>query len=122
MNGIVSKSFDSTFREVIRSGKITMVDLNEDPFGEFAWANVRLATYFSESSVQPRLLFGLVSLLTKDRPKPPGSTGIDSHKVGRGKHGKVFFKRTVLSASEAISWYRNAGEQNISTPDRKSVV
>ncbi|MBO6948482.1 MAG: hypothetical protein JJ855_10950 [Rhodospirillales bacterium] len=93
-----------------------MVDLNEDPFGEFAWANVRLATYFSESSVQPRLLFGLVSLLTKDRPKPPGSTGIDSHKVGRGKHGKVFFKRTVLSASEAISWYRNAGEQNISTP------
>jgi hypothetical protein len=88
--------------------------------GEFAsafdWAVVRLATYFPASASQARLLFGSVSLITKDRPRPPTSRGADSHKVGKSKSGKVFFRRTVLSASDAIAWYRNVGAGGITTP------
>lgn len=82
----------------------------------FEWAVVRLATYFPESASQARLLFGSVSLLTKDRPRPSTSRGAESHKVGRGKSGKVFFRRTVLSAGDAIAWYRNVGAGRITTP------
>lgn len=82
----------------------------------FDWAVVRLATYFPASASQARLLFGSVSLLTKDRPRPLASSGSDSHKVGKGKSGKVFFRRTVLSARDAIAWYRSAGATSITTP------
>ena len=82
----------------------------------FDWAVVRLATYFPASASQSRLLFGSVSLLTKERPRPISSIGADSHKVRRGKSGKVFFRRTVLRAHDAIAWYRAAGENGISTP------
>lgn len=82
----------------------------------FDWAVVRLATYFSPSASQARLLFGSVSLLTKDRPRPSTSRGVDSHKVGKGKRGKVFFRRTVLSACDAIAWYRSVGANGITTP------
>ena len=82
----------------------------------FDWAVVRLATYFPASASQARLLFGSVSLLTKNRPRPPTSSGADSHKVGKGKSGKVFFRRVVLSARDAITWYRSAGANGITTP------
>ena len=76
--------------------------------GAFDWAVVRLATYFSASASKARLLFASVSLLTKDRPRPPTSRGSDSYTIGKGKSGKVFFRRTVLSAHDAITWYRSA--------------
>ena len=82
----------------------------------FDWAVVRLATYFPVSASQARLLFGSVSLLTKDRPCPSSSIKTESHKVGKGKSGKVFFRRTVLSAREAIIWYRSVGPGGITTP------
>ncbi len=82
----------------------------------FDWGVVRLATYFPASASQARLLFGSVSLLTKDRPRPQTTRGADSHKVGKGKSGKVFFRRTVLSARDAIAWYRNVGTDGITTP------
>jgi hypothetical protein len=82
----------------------------------FDWAVVRVATYFPASASQARLLFGSVSLLTKDRPRPTNSRGSDSHKVGKGKSGSVFFRRTILSAGDAIAWYRNVGAGGITTP------
>lgn len=82
----------------------------------FDWAVVRLATYFPASAPNARLLFGSVSLLTKDRPRPTTQRGSDSHKVGKGKSGKVFFRCTVLSARDAIAWYRSAGANGITTP------
>lgn len=91
-----------------------------EELGEFAsafdWAVIRLATYFPRSASQARLLFGTVSLLTKDRPRPSTSPGYDSLKVGKGRSGKVFFRRTVLGAREAINWYRDAGANGIRTP------
>ncbi|MBU2859042.1 hypothetical protein HF290_00970 [Acidithiobacillus ferrooxidans] len=87
--------------------------------GEFAsafdWAVVRLATFFPASASQARLLFGSVSLLTRDRPLPPSAQKLDCHKL-KGRNGKVFFKRTVLSARDAIDWYRDAGANDITTP------
>jgi hypothetical protein len=82
----------------------------------FDWAVVRLATYFPASASRARLLFGSVSLLTKDRPRPSTIKGADSHKVGKGKSGKVFFRRTVLSARDAIAWYRTASAGGVTTP------
>ena len=90
---------------------------NEFEFASaFDWAVVRLATYFPASASQARLLFGYVSFLTKDRPRPATQSGFDSHKVGKGKSGKVFFRRTILSARDAIAWYRSAGANGITTP------
>jgi hypothetical protein len=82
----------------------------------FDWAVIRLSTYFPASASQARLLFGSVSLLTKDRPRPSTGKGADSCKVGRGKSGRVFFRRTVLSARDAIAWYRTVGGGGITTP------
>jgi hypothetical protein len=73
-------------------------------------------SYFPASASQARLLFGSVSLLTKDRPRPLTNSRADSHKVGKGKSGKVFFRRAVLSARDAIAWYRSAGANGITTP------
>ncbi|WP_155623536.1 VPA1262 family N-terminal domain-containing protein [Burkholderia vietnamiensis] len=36
--------------------------------------------------------------------------------MARGKSGKLFFRRTVLSAREAIAWYRSVGAHGITTP------
>jgi hypothetical protein len=93
-----------------------LVDRGSEIAGAFDWAVIRLATYFPASAHQARLLFGSISLLTKDRPRPITSSGADSHKVGKGKSGKVFFRRTVLSARDAIIWYRSAGVDGITTP------
>ncbi|WP_256369984.1 VPA1262 family N-terminal domain-containing protein [Granulicella sp. S190] len=82
----------------------------------FDWAVVRLATYFPASASQARLLFGSVSLLTRDRPRPLSSKGPDRYTLGNGKRGVVIFRRTVLRAQDAIAWYRNAGERGITTP------
>jgi len=94
-----------------------MASVSKSEFADaFDWAVIRLATYFPASASQARLLFGSVSLLTKDRPRPTGNTEAEGHKVGKGKGGKVFFRRTVLSARDAIAWYRSVGANGISTP------
>ena len=69
---------------------------------DFAWAVVRLATYFPALALQPRLLFGSVSLLTPDRPRPNSSDEVERHRLG--KRGTVYFRRTVLSAHDALAW------------------
>jgi hypothetical protein len=82
----------------------------------FDWAVIRLATYVPAGTTQPRLLFGTVSLITKDRPRPFSGKGVERHPVGKGKWGKVFFRRTALSAYDAVAWYRAAGQDGIKTP------
>jgi hypothetical protein len=82
----------------------------------FDWAVIRLATYFQAGDTQPRLLFGTVSLITKDRPRPFSGKGVERHSVGKGKWGSVFFRRTALSAHDAVSWYRAAGQDGTKTP------
>ena len=74
----------------------------------FSLAVIRLATYVAGSEFEPRLLFGSVSLLTRDRPRPESGHGVEQHRVGKGKQEKVFFRRTILSAGDAVEWYRSA--------------
>ena len=94
-----------------------MTGIQEDQFfAAFNWAVIRLATYFPATASQARLLFGSVTLLTNDRPRPSGDKNVDSHKVGRGRSGKIFFRRTVLSTRNAVEWYRKAGPDGIETP------
>jgi len=82
----------------------------------FDWAVIRLATYVPMSASQSRLLFGTVSLLTKDRPRPIGGEGVERHRIGSGKRGTVYFRRTVLTARDAVAWYRAAAPEDIKTP------
>ena len=115
MRSILSKDQAGGWNASYSTG--LMMAAQESEFAiAFDWAVVRLATYFPASATQARVLFGSVSLLTNDRPRPPTSRGSDNHKVGKGKSGKVFFRRTVLSARDAIAWYRNAGAGGITTP------
>jgi hypothetical protein len=83
----------------------------------FAWAVVRLATYVANEAPQPRLLFGSVTLLTEDRPRPAGGQGVDQINVGRPRAGRAFFRRTVLSAGDAIAWYRSDASGVLLTPE-----
>lgn len=82
----------------------------------FKWAVVRLATYVENSTAQPRLLFGSASLLANERPKPKSGADVDKLRVGKGKAGSLFFRRTVLSASEAVAWYRSGSSGALQTP------
>jgi hypothetical protein len=82
----------------------------------FQWAVIRLATYVAGSAFQPRLLFGSVSLLTEDRPRPESGQGVEQHRVGKRKEERVFFRRTVLRAGDAIAWYRSASSSAVATP------
>lgn len=94
-----------------------MTTIQEGAFANaFDWAVVRLATYFPPTASQARLLFGSISLLTKDRPRPRSMAQPDCHKIRNGRSGTVFFKRTVLTAQDALEWYRSAGPDCISTP------
>jgi hypothetical protein len=49
-----------------------MTKLDSEFVDAFDWAVIRLATYVPQSAPQSRLLFGSVSLLTKDRRRPDG--------------------------------------------------
>lgn len=82
----------------------------------FDWAVIRLATHGPAAKTQPRLIFGTVTLLTKDRPRPASSRDVDDWKIAHGKSGKVFFRRVVLSAKDAVRWYREAGTGQLLTP------
>lgn len=82
---------------------------------DFQWAVIRLATLQRQKSEEGRLLFATVTLLSPDRPPPPKMDGVEHQKLG--KTGMtVFFRRTVLSARDAVDWYRSLGEGNSKTP------
>ena len=82
----------------------------------FRWAVIRLATHVAGPTSPPRLLFGTVSLLTNDRSRPQSDVGVAQHWVGKGKREQVFFRSTVLSAVEAIGWYRSPASAGLVTP------
>lgn len=82
----------------------------------YAWAVVRLITHFAAGAKTPRLVFGTVSLLSRDRPRPTSGTGIETCKLRSGRDGKLFFRRTTLSATDAIKWYRSDARARFVTP------
>ena len=76
----------------------------------FKWAVLRVATYVASQTVEPRLLFGSVSLLAPGRPRPKSGQGFDFLKVDHGRQGKIFFRRTTLTVEDAVKWYRSPSE------------
>ena len=84
--------------------------LQSEVLAHFKWAVIRVATYVANPAERPQLLFGSVSLLAPGRPRPKSGQGVDSRKVAKGRHGKVFFRSTILTATDAIEWYRSASE------------
>jgi hypothetical protein len=82
----------------------------------FPWAVIRLATHVRDATSAPRLLFGSVSMLTDNRPCPQSGHGVERYRIGRGKGGTVYFRRTVLAGTAAVDWYRSASPTGLVTP------
>ncbi len=70
---------------------------------DFEWAEIRLAT------LDQRLLFATVKLLPKGRAKPELMNGVNKYQLPRNR-GTLYFRRTVLTAEDAVRWYRNIDE------------
>jgi hypothetical protein len=87
---MTSENLDSTLPPFIR---------------DFDWAVVRLATYQPKGQAG-RLLFATVTLLPSDRPPPSKMAGIDPMSLARTGIS-IFFRRVVMRADEAITWYRS---------------
>ena len=81
----------------------------------FPWAVVRVASFGLARDVPSRLLFGSVSLLTPDRPKPVGGVGVGQHKIGP-TGARVFMRRVVMTGADALAWYRSIGGSDFQTP------
>lgn len=73
---------------------------------DFEWAEIRLATF------DQRLLFATVKLLPKGRSKPELMNGVDNHKLS-GNRGCLYVRRTVLTANDAVRWYRTIDEHSL---------
>jgi hypothetical protein len=97
----------------------------EQLIATYKWAVVRLATVQFDRRQKGVLLFASVMLLTPDRPEPlhPKSSEIKEQTAewfGRypcnGKGTTVYFRKTVLSAEDAMGWYRNLNPQDAKLP------
>lgn len=83
---------------------------------QYDYAVIRLATFQSSPKAAPRLLFGTVSLLAKGRSPNHGMFGVEEKKITKSV-AKVYFRRVVMTASDAIKWYRAGGVDGfIKTP------
>lgn len=93
------------------------MDSDPRPFTDsFDWAVIRLATYFPEAAQRARLLFGVVELLTQERPRPR-SGPVEKLKIGPGRRASLFSRKTVMQAEAAIKWYRQSGYPDFLTPE-----
>lgn len=81
----------------------------------YQWAVIRLVSYQKQKGVAGSLLFATVTLLSPDRPPPTKMFGCERHKIGSSEIN-IFFRRVVLNASDAVSWYRSLGEGNERSP------
>lgn len=85
----------------------------------YVGAVIRFATLRKQRGQAGRLLFATVSLIPRGRPLPPPMKGLDQ--CPAGKTGEtVFFRRVLLSAQEAVDWYRTlgSGDDKSPTPSR----
>jgi hypothetical protein len=81
----------------------------------YSGAVIRLATLQKQRGHAGRLLFATVSLLPRGRPLPPPMDGLDQCPVG--KTGEiVFFRRVLMSAQDAVDWYRALGSGDDRSP------
>lgn len=101
-----------------------MVDEDNIALSDFSCAVIRLVTYVNNSERNPRLVFGSVALLTRDRLPPPVMENPEKIKIP-GNGGTLWYKRTVLSVPDAIDWYRSMPEDLVtpiaSSPGTKDV-
>lgn len=87
----------------------------------YAGAVIRLATLQKQRGQPGHLLFATVSLFPRGRPLPPPMKGKELDPCPVGKTGEtVFFRRVLLSAQEAVDWYRalGCGDDRSPTPSR----
>lgn len=83
----------------------------------YAGAVIRLATLQKQRGQAGQLLFATVSLLPHGRPPPPPMKGKSLHQCPVGKTGEtVFFRRLLMSAQEAVDWYRVLGSGDDKSP------
>lgn len=68
----------------------------------YNWAEVRLVTCFDSELKMPRLVFSTILLHPDYVPKPEPMQGVLR---SEGTKEKLYFRRVVMSASQAVDWY-----------------
>jgi hypothetical protein len=89
------------------------VSASPDWVKDYKWATVRLATFVGRSQ-KPRLVCGIVSLLSPDRPQPTSSR-VELRKLTQDK-GTIFFRKVAMTAADAVIWYRGFSDSELRTP------
>ncbi|MCR9000961.1 VPA1262 family N-terminal domain-containing protein [Rahnella perminowiae] len=80
------------------------------------WTIIRLATISPPKGKGPaRLLFATVTALAPERMPPPPMAGVDRIRVKRSDEN-IYFRRALLSESEALEWYRSLSDGFPKTP------
>lgn len=75
----------------------------------YKWSEIRLVTCFDEVQKVSRLVFCTVTLHPNFVPKPKPMEGVVHSK---GTEQKLFFRRVVMTAGDAVEWYSNLREQS----------
>jgi hypothetical protein len=82
-------------------------------FESYDEAVVRLATFQKKKGEPGTLLFATVTLLAHGRPRPVAMKTLDKIRIAGGT---VYFRRVVMDARAAVSWYRTLGHGEHATP------
>ncbi|MBA6256437.1 MULTISPECIES: VPA1262 family N-terminal domain-containing protein [unclassified Colwellia] len=73
---------------------------------DFEWAEVRLATVTVKGKKGSFPVFSTVRLLPKGRSRPAPMLDVDTFTIRRNIE-KLYYRRIVMTAYEAIKWYRS---------------
>ncbi|PSV41336.1 VPA1262 family N-terminal domain-containing protein [Photobacterium sp. GB-36] len=73
---------------------------------DFEWAEVRLATISVRGKQESFPVFSTIKLLPKGRNKPAPMSGVETFPI-RKKIENLYYRRLVMTAKEAINWYRS---------------
>lgn len=75
----------------------------------YKWSEIRLVTCFDEIQQVSRLVFCTVTLHPNFVPRPEPMERVVHSK---GTEQKLFFRRVVMTAGDAVEWYANLREQS----------
>lgn len=92
---------------------------NNDNFStSYSYAVVRFATYLDKTYMQKdRLIFASVNLIPRSCPQPLGTPKDEKITLFKiDKNRIVFFRKVVMTAEEAIKWYRTPESESFRTP------
>ncbi|MCH7304883.1 VPA1262 family N-terminal domain-containing protein [Acinetobacter sp. NIPH 1869] len=98
--------------------KITEASNNGSFSESYSYGVVRFATYLDKTCMEKdRLIFASVNLIPRSCPQPLGSQKNEKITIFKiDKNRTIFFRKVVMTAGEAIKWYRTPETEPFKTP------